>query len=94
MWWLLDTRETLMEPYYAYENWRANGGHSVTKVHRHDCKFCNNGQGFRGGTDPANGRWFYLGKFTSPEDASVAARDQVSGGTVQCCGICCAGPRS
>ena len=88
MWRFLDTRETLMKPYYAYENWRANGGHSVTRVHRHDCGFCNNGQGLSGGTDPANGRWFDLGEFDSPESALAAARTQVNGGTVRFCGNC------
>ena len=79
-----------MARYYAYENWRANGGHSVTKVHRHDCGFCNDGQGLNGGTDPANGRWLDLGESDPPESALAAAHAQVNGGIVLFCGSCCA----
>ena len=72
--------------YYAYENWRARG--HVTKVHRHDCFFCNDGQGRDGGTRADNGRWIALGHLASPEDALAEARAQVNGGTVRFCRAC------
>ena len=72
--------------YFAYENWRANG--HVTKVHRHDCSFCNDGKGTAGGTRSDNGQWLSLGECRTPEDALAAARRRVTQGTVRMCGSC------
>jgi len=72
--------------YFAYENWRAHG--HITKVHRHDCPFCNKGRGMAGGTRPDNGRWLELGEFETLEDALAAAQTLVTHGTVRLCGTC------
>ncbi len=72
--------------YFAYENWRAHG--HITKVHRHDCPFCNDGMGMAGGTRPDNGQWLDLGEFERQEDALAAARTRVAQGTVRLCGAC------
>ena len=72
--------------YWAYENWRARG--HVTKVHRHDCRFCKDGRGLVGGTRSDNGKWHHLGHFDSPDDALAAARYRVREGTVRPCGKC------
>lgn len=72
--------------YYAYENWRAHG--HVTKVHRRDCRDCNDGHGRDGGTRADNGRWIALGNLDSPDDALAEARALVNGGTVRFCRNC------
>ena len=56
--------------YYVYENWRA-GPHKVV-IHHATCGSCNSGQGARGGTDPANGRWH--GPYDTIAKARLAQR--------------------
>jgi hypothetical protein len=68
--------------YFGYHNWRAHG-RRVT-LHRGDCSHCRDGQGQKGGTDPANGRW--LGPFTS-EPAAVAGA-QRTGDPIRRCRVC------
>jgi len=59
-----------MNNYYVYENWQVSP--RKTKIHRGSCPFCNNGRGFRGGTDPSRGAWH--GPFISKRDAQRKAR--------------------
>lgn len=54
--------------YFLYENWQA-GPHKAV-LHDGACPFCNNGRGFRGGTDPRYGKWH--GPFSSLATARAA----------------------
>lgn len=72
--------------FFAYENWRANG--HLTKIHRGDCAFCQNGKGIGGGTRNDNGRWIELGEFETANEALSAARMIVAEGTARLCGKC------
>ena len=51
--------------YWVYENWQA-GPHKVV-LHHETCGMCKRGQGLRGGTNPAFGKWH--GPFTSVQEA-------------------------
>ena len=51
--------------YYLYENWQA-GPHKAV-LHKSACRFCNDGSGIRGGTDPRFGKWH--GPFSNLGDA-------------------------
>lgn len=73
--------------YFAYENWRAHG--HITKVHRADCVFCNDGKGMAGGTRADNGLWIDLGEFDQSGDAIAAAQSQIREGSIRPCAKCC-----
>lgn len=54
--------------YYIYENWQA--GPRKARIHRADCRHCDNGRGrSKGDSDPAHGQWH------GPYDDLVAARE-------------------
>jgi hypothetical protein len=68
--------------FYFYENTRANGHRA--KVHRGECRHCNEGTGQRGGTRPDNGRWSH--EFDTYLAALGAA--QRTGAAVSDCHFC------
>ncbi len=60
------------DEFYVYENWQA-GEHKAV-IHRGRCGHCKYGQGQRGGTDKAHGKWH-------PPVPSVAAAEALARGT-------------
>ena len=68
--------------YYIYENWRAKGHRAM--IHRFDCHYCNDGQGFAGGTRSDNGKWH--GPFKTLVLAESFAR--TTDGRLEYCGKC------
>jgi hypothetical protein len=56
--------------YWIYENWQAGPRKAV--IHAGQCKFCNDGHGLKGGSDPRHGTWH--GPFSSLDDARALSR--------------------
>jgi len=70
------------DDFYVYENWQA-GEHKAV-IHRASCGHCKDGQGQKGGTDKAYGKWH-------PPVSSVAAAEALARGTganVRYCKTC------
>jgi hypothetical protein len=66
--------------FYSYENWV----HGYARVHRGDCRFCNNGKGLFGGGRTPNGEWH------GPYRSADLARDAISSRVhdIQECSFC------
>jgi hypothetical protein len=70
-----------MSSYWAQEDIPTRSA----RVHRADCPYCNNGQGWRPDRTGRNNAWY--GPFPTPEQARTACRQAIA----QPCGTCIPG---
>ncbi len=57
-----------MSGYWAHEDWPT----STARVHRAECRYCNNGQGWDPRRTGQNNAWY--GPYATPEQARAACR--------------------